>query len=194
MGRVKIRFAIELIVAGALALAMILPACRKENPPLDRNRPPETALTSSPAETTGTDYSVHMYWSGTDGDGVVTRYMWYISDTLMTLNPEANPDAEGLDWNPEARIADYLKGSFTTRTDTIIKFTGFDADLLSQVNRQSFHIAAIDDGGKIDPTPARLQFLARVKGIPIVQFWVNTEGDDVLYDPSELDTISMFKP
>ena len=29
-----------------------------------------------------------MYWRGTDNDGVVTRYMWYLSDTLMTLDPE----------------------------------------------------------------------------------------------------------
>ncbi|MFA4947350.1 MAG: hypothetical protein WC674_02435 [Candidatus Krumholzibacteriia bacterium] len=190
----KIRFAIELIVAGALALVMILPACRKESPPLDRNRAPETNLTSSPAETTGTDYSVHMYWRGTDNDGVVTRYMWYISDTLVTLNSEMNPDAEGLDWNPDARIADYLRGRFTTGTDTVITFTGFDALRGSQVNRQAFHIVAIDDGGKIDPTPARLQFLARVRGIPIVDFWTNVGSADVPYNPNALDTISMFVP
>jgi hypothetical protein len=194
MGRVKIRFAIELVVAGALALVMILPACRKENPPLDRNRPPETSLTSSPAETTGTDYSVHMYWRGTDSDGVVTRYMWFISDTLVTLDPAANPDAEGLDWNPDARIADYLRGRFTTRTDTVITFTGFNALVGSQVNRQAFHIVAIDDGGKIDPTPARLQFLARVRGIPIVDFWTDVGSGDVPYNPNALDTISMFTP
>ena len=184
MGRVKIRFAIELIAAGALALAMVLPACRKEEPPLDRNRAPETSLTSSPAGTTA-DYLVHMYWRGTDNDGVVTRYMWYISDTL--LNPE-------LDWNPDARIADYVRGRFTTRTDTVITFTGFDALRGSQVNRQAFHIVAIDDGGDIDPTPARLQFLARVRGIPVVQFWTNVGSGDVPYNPNALDTISMFVP
>jgi hypothetical protein len=194
MGRVKIRFAIELIVAGALALVMVLPACRKEEPPLDRNKAPETFLTSSPAETTATDYRVHMYWRGTDGDGVVTRYMWYISDTLVTLDPENNPDAEGLDWNPDARIADYLRGRFTTRTDTVITFTGFDEGRGAQINRQAFHIVAIDDGGKMDPTPARLQFLARVKGLPIVHFWTNVGNGDVPYSPFALDTISMFVP
>jgi len=194
MGRVKIRYAIELIVAGALALVMVLPACRKEEPPLDRNKAPETSLTSAPAETTATDYRVHMYWRGADNDGVVTRYMWYLSDTLVTLDPENNPDAEGLDWNPDARIADYVKGRFTTRTDTVITFTGFDATRGSQINRQAFHIVAIDDGGAIDPTPARLQFLARVKGIPVVHFWTNVGSGDVPYDPLALDTISMFVP
>jgi hypothetical protein len=194
MGRVKIRCAIELAAAGALALLMILPACRKEEPPLDRNKPPETYLTSSPAETTATDYRVHMYWRGTDNDGVVTRYMWYISDTLVTLDPANNPDAEGLDWNPEARIADYLLGRFTTRTDTVITFTGYDAERGAQINRQAFHIVAIDDGGDLDPTPARLQFLARVRGVPIVQFWTDVGGGDVPYNPYALDTISMFVP
>jgi hypothetical protein len=194
MGRVKIRCAIELIAAGALALLMILPACRKEEPPLDRNKPPETYLTSSPAETTATDYRVHMYWRGTDNDGVVTRYMWYISDTLVTLDPLNNPDAEGLDWNPEARIADYLKGHFTTRTDTVITFTGYDTERGAQINRQAFHIVAIDDGGDLDPSPARLQFLARVRGVPIVQFWTDVGGGDIPYNPNALDTISMFVP
>jgi hypothetical protein len=194
MGRVKIKSAIELIIAGTFVLAMILPACRKEAPPLDRNRAPETILTSSPTETTSTDYRVHMYWRGTDVDGVVTRYIWYISDTLMTLDPEHNPDAEGLDWNPASRIADYLRGHFTTRTDTIFTFKGFDAAKGAEINRQAFHIAAIDDGGKIDPTPARLQFLARVKGIPVVHFWTNIGNGDVPYNQNALDTISMFVP
>lgn len=194
MGRVKIKYAVELAIAAAFVLVMILPACRKEALPLDRNRAPETFLTSSPTETTAADYRVHMYWRGTDIDGVVVRYIWYISDTLMTLDPIHNPDAEGLDWNPSSRIADYLKGRFTTRTDTIINFKGFDDRKGAEVNRQAFHIAAIDDGGKIDPTPARLQFVARVKGIPIVHFWVNFGVGDVPYNPNALDTISMFVP
>ena len=194
MRRVKIKSAVELIIAAALVLVMILPACRKENPPLDRNRAPETFLTSSPTETTATDYRVHLYWRGTDNDGVVVRYIWYISDTLMTLDPVHNPDAEGLDWNPSSRIADYLKGRFTTRTDTVINFKGFDDRKGAEINRQAFHIAAIDDGGKIDPTPSRLQFLARVKGIPIVRFWTNFGAGDVPYNPNALDTISMFVP
>ncbi len=173
---------------------MILPACRKEEPPLDRNKAPETTLTSSPAETTATDYRVHMYWRGTDGDGVVTRYMWYISDTLVTLDPQENPDSEELDWNPEARISDYVRGRFTTRTDTVITFTGFDESRGATINRQAFHVVAIDDGGKMDPTPARLQFLARVKGVPIITFWTNVGSGDVLYNPNALDTISMFVP
>jgi hypothetical protein len=195
MGRVKIGLAMELIIGGALILSMIIiPACRKEGPLLDRNRVPETTLTSSPTETTSTNYRVHLYWCGKDDDGVVTRYIWYVSDTLMTLDPDENPDSEELDWNPSERIADYLKGRFTTRTDTTIIFKGFDTDLLATVNRQAFHIAAIDDGGKIDPTPARLQFNAYVKGVPVIVFWVNLGGGDRLYSSTTFDTISMKTP
>lgn len=194
MGRMRAKYAIELVVVSALALLFIVPACRKENAPLDRNKAPETVLTSSPTETTATDYRVHMYWHSIDDDGVVNRYIWYISDTLETLDPVGNPDAEGLDWNPSARIVDYLKGRFTSKTDTVIIFKGYDDKNLAQINRQAFHIAAIDDGGKIDPTPARLQFFARVKGIPIVNFWTVIGGTEKAYNQSALDTISMFVP
>lgn len=194
MRRMKAVTAVEAALAAALVLLILIPACRREQEPLDRNKPPETYLTSSPTETTATDYRVHMYWHGGDNDGVVTRYIWYISDTLLTLDPERNPDAEQRDWNPAERIADYLKGKFTTQTDTVIIFKGYDDIKLAMINRQAFHIASIDDGGRIDPTPARIQFFARVRGVPTVQFWVNYGGADIPYNPSALDTISMFAP
>ncbi len=194
MGRMKALFAVEAALAAALVLLMLLPACRREPEPLDRNQAPGTYLTNSPTETTATDYRVHMFWHGTDNDGTVKRYIWYISDTLLTLDPEGNPDTELRDWNPEQRIADYLRGRFTTKTDTVIIFKGFDDVKLAMINRQAFHVASIDDGGRIDPSPARIQFFARVRGIPKVQFWLNFGAGDVPYDPSALDTISMFAP
>ena len=194
MRRMKAVTAVEAALAAALILLILIPACRREQEPLDRNKAPDTYLTSSPTETTATDYRVRMYWHGGDNDGVVTRYIWYISDTLLTLDPDENPDAEQRDWNPAERIADYLRGRFTTQTDTVIIFKGYDDKKLATVNRQAFHIASIDDGGRIDPTPARIQFFARVRGVPTVQFWVNYGAADVPYNPAALDTISMFAP
>ncbi len=175
---------------------MLLSACRKEAEPLDRNRAPETFLTMAPPETTSADYRVHLYWHGVDKDGVVTRYIWYRSDTLLTLDPEREPDVELLDWDPEARKDDYLRGRFTTKSDTVFIFTGFDNKTGAMQNRQAFHIAAIDDGGLIDPSPARIQFFARVKGIPKVHFWTQIDPDlpPKPYDPLNPDTISMFTP
>jgi hypothetical protein len=199
MGRMRKKFALELLIVGALVALMLVPACREGRPPLDRNKAPETFITKAPTETTATDYRVHMYWHGQDEDGVVTKYIYYISDTLVTLDPEQYPDAEALDWNPNERIADYLVGRFTMKTDTIITFKGYDDMKGASINRQAFHIAAVDDGGKIDPTPARLQFNARVKGVPIVSFWTNVT--DVsnpnlfkAYNSNRLDTVSMFVP
>lgn len=179
---------------------MLLSACRRESKPLDRNKAPETFLTSSPPETTETDYRVHLYWRGVDNDGVVTRYMWYISDTLLTLDPDNEPDQEQLDWNPAERIADFLKGRFTDKSDSVFIFTGYDQNTGALLNRQAFHIVSIDDGGRLDATPARLQFLARVKGVPKVEFWTvipnSVTGKDTVsqFNPQALDTVPMFTP
>ena len=109
-----------------LVLLVMLPACRQEQDPLDRNRAPETVLTVAPPETINAEYRVHMYWNGEDKDGIVTRFMWYRSDTLRTLRPDLEPELDLLDWNPEARKDDYESGTFTTANDTVIVFTGFD--------------------------------------------------------------------
>jgi hypothetical protein len=194
MRRFKSGKSLDIIIVTALLLGSFIPACRKEAPPLDRNRAPRTFITSAPPETTEADYRVHMYWRGTDEDGIVTRYIWYISDTVMTLDPIHNPDAELVDWNPEARRSDYVLGRFTAKNDSIFIFEGFDESRLALVNRQAFHIAAIDDAGKIDPSPARLQFLARVTGIPTVEFWTMIYGEENPFDFNNLDTISMGTP
>ncbi|MBN2185349.1 MAG: hypothetical protein JW746_08480 [Candidatus Krumholzibacteriota bacterium] len=177
-----------------IALVMILPACREERDPLDRNRAPNTVLTVAPPETTETDYRVHMYWYGEDKDGIVTRYMWYRSDTLRTLDPNLYAEQELLDWNPEVRGVDYLAGTFTTATDTEFVFTGFDEETSAMVKRQAFHIVAIDDMGRMDKSPARAQFLAKVDCLPKVKFWTSFNGVDwTFYEPGDPDTISIFQ-
>ena len=194
MGRLGASRIYGIVILLFLSFLLILPACRKEAPPLDRNIAPETFLTAAPPETTETDYRVHLYWYGKDTDGTVVRYMFYVTDTLMTLNPEEEPNQDQLDWNPAQRGSDYVKGRFTTKTDSVFIFKGYNDRVGSMVNRQAFHIVAIDDGGKMDPTPARLQFLARVKGLPRAQFWLNVGNGFYQYEPQVLDTISMFIP
>ena len=195
MRRFNSKNTLGLMLLAGLVLASMLPACRQEPDPIDRNRPPETFLTVAPPETSNAEYRVHMFWHGEDKDGIVSRFMWYRSDTLRTLRPDLEPELDLLDWNPEARKEDYLKGSFTSRSDTVIVFTGFDKTTGSMLNRQAFHIAAVDDGGRIDPTPARIQFFAQVNCIPEAKFWVETETIPYKpYVPADLDTISMFEP
>ena len=195
MKRFNSRNIIELFMLSVLVLLALLPACRKEQDPLDRNRAPETFLTSAPPETTNAEYRVHIYWYGEDKDGIVTRYMWHLSDTLKTLRPDLEPELDLLDWNPEARKNDYQMGRFTSSSDTVIVFKGFDVETGAMLNRQAFHIVAVDDGGKMDKTPARIQFFARVNCIPEVDFWFWSETiGRKPYIPGDLDTISMFEP
>jgi hypothetical protein len=194
MRRLKSGKTLEIFLVFSLLLLSLVPACRRENPGFDRNRAPETFITSAPPETLDTDYKVHVYWRGTDEDGIVTQYIWYMSDTVMTLDPIREPDQEILDWNPANRIADYLLGSFTDKTDSLFTFTGYDSRTGAMVNRQAFHIASVDDAGRIDPSPARLQFNARVTGLPQVEFWTIIDGVEKRFDIANLDTVAMFTP
>ncbi len=180
-----------------LVLAIILsqPACRREEEPLDKNRPPETFLTLAPPETLEANYKVHLYWHGEDEDGVVENFIFHISDTVNTLKPYEDRELEILDWNPAERKDDYQVGLFTQKTDTVVLFKGYDNETENLRNKQAFHIAAVDDGGLIDPTPARIQFFATAEGRPIAKYWVKKgDGDFVPYDPSVLDTVSLFTP
>ncbi len=192
MRRFNSKNATGLLLLVALVVMIVIPACHENREPLDRNRAPETYLTIAPPETTETEYRVHMYWHGEDRDGIVTRFLWYRSDTLRTLRPDLEPEIDQLDWNPEARREDLLRAHTTTATDTTFIFTGFDSQTGAMLNRQAFHIAAVDDGGLIDRTPARLQFFAQVNGIPEVDFWVNIDDVWTPFDINHLDTISMF--
>jgi hypothetical protein len=196
MRRINSRNSAWIFILATLAFAMVLPACRDEQDPLDRNRAPETYLTVAPPETVESDYRVHVFWHGEDRDGVVTRYMWFRSDTLRTLDPDANASVELLDWNPASRASDYVRGRFTSATDTFFLFTGYDASTGALLNRQAFHVVAIDDLGRMDQTPARIQFFAKVNCIPETSFWTSMTGTDGSWEPYQIgipDTMSMFR-
>jgi hypothetical protein len=133
-----------------------------------------------------------------DGDGTAERFMWIITDTL-----EANPL---LRWNPSERVADFRQGWVTARTDSVIAFEAYTnvAGVGLKKNRQAFHVAAIDDNGVIDPTPAVVEFIATVGQLPRMFFTttitdVEREGGPSVtrtkpYHPSVLDTLGMFRP
>ncbi|MBN1164557.1 MAG: hypothetical protein JXB45_08260 [Candidatus Krumholzibacteriota bacterium] len=185
---------IPLMLVPCVVFSMLsVPACRKEVEPPDRNRAPETFLTVAPPELCNAKYKVHLYWYGEDKDGVVTRFLWYRSDTLKTLRPDIEPELDQLDWNPEARVEDMLKSRITTVTDSVFFFEGYDSKQGSMSKRQAFHIAAVDDGGKLDKTPARMEFQAEVEGVPQVEYWYDWYGEWRAFDPAHLDTFSMFE-
>lgn len=181
-----------------VCLSVIFFSCRRNQPSLvDANRPPDTELWYAPLDSTEYEWNVHMYWRGLDFDGVVVGYIWTITDTL-----EADPD---LRWNPAERKTDLERGTLTTRTDEVIPFVAYKnvAGVGLRKNRQAFHIAAIDDNGVIDPTPAVIEFVATVGQLPRMRFHttLTTKQPDgtftrntKLYNPASVDTLGMYRP
>lgn len=190
------------VVFGLLAVcvAVMSFSCRRNQPSLiDANRAPETELWYAPLDSTEYEWDVHLYWRGVDFDGIVVGYIWTITDTL-----EANPL---LRWNPAERSIDLQSGRITTRTDEVIGFTAYTnvEGVGLRKNRQAFHIAAIDDNGVIDPTPAVVEFVATVGKLPTIRFHTTItswnpaartfERKTKLYNPAvPPDTVGMFRP
>jgi len=192
----KLRVAVFLLL---VCLSVVVFSCRRQQPSLvDSNRPPDTELWYAPLDSTEYEWNAHLYWRGVDADGIAPRFIWTITDTL-----EADPL---LRWNPSERIADYRQGRVTGRTDSIIAFVAYKnvAGVGLRKNRQAFHVAAIDDNGVIDPTPAVVEFIATVGELPKMFFHVTItdverEGaapvtKTVVYNPARLDTVGMFRP
>ena len=102
------------------------------------NLPPDTRLTSAPPEGTVTtssgdklNFSIHMFWTGSDIDGEVVAYDIAINDTSTWLR--------------------------TVITDSVLFFSapsGEAGDL------NTFYVRAIDDAGAADPTPSIRSFTA----------------------------------
>jgi hypothetical protein len=183
------------VILAAVCLAAIGVSCRRSQPSLvDRNQAPDTQLWYAPPDSTEYEYLVHLYWRGTDGDGTAQRFIWTIQDTVVT-----NENS----WNPAARISDYRLGRITERTDSIFAFTAFKnvAGVGVRKNRQAFYIAAIDDNGVIDPSPASVEFVASIPELPQIRFVIYPAGKGTTPHqyptpppPIPADTVGMFSP
>jgi hypothetical protein len=129
-------------VVGALAIAAAVSAvgCSPKKHPLRPNVAPETSIfVSGPISIV--NHRVHLYWFGTDVDGDVVAYrMRFVYPPPANQNPA---------WDTIycARVRSCTDSLFTM-------FTG-DSILISP----RFEIAAIDDDGALDETPAQQRFL-----------------------------------
>lgn len=118
-------------------LLLYLAGCSK-NPTsvLDRGRHqfPETELTYAPVEADTASFRVHLYWYGYDNDGQVVRFRFAIdSDTSKP----------------------FIKWHITSAHDSVFTFQVAPGDL---VGGHVFWVSAVDDDGRIDPTPAKRYF------------------------------------
>jgi len=179
------------LAAGALAVALLaiplvamlfLTGCRKQEKVfVDANLAPDTRLTSAPgpAEDGGpgsSNYRIHLYWGGTDPDGFVVAYHFAWDDTVPPYGAENSP------WR------------FTANSDSLFRAL---IDTVGQTRRHTFYVRAIDNEGKLDPSPARVRFDAWTD-VPVIDFLYRIGGpldpDSPGYNPDRKDTVLMGSP
>jgi len=153
------------------------------------NRLPETYIIGSPAETSGAYFHFRVFWYGTDSDGYVERYMWALTDTSIQ-DIETDEDEEDERFNPATNVNTREIGTYTTRTDTVFDFQINQGPLVSY--DMTLHLAAMDDRGEFDRTPARLRFFSNALGNPVVNFYRSEINPDSLM--ANYDTLAFGEP
>lgn len=98
---------------------------------------PETELTYAPLQGDTTSFRIHFFWNGYDEDGEVVRFRFALD--ADTSRPEST-------WVP------------TSAKDTTLLFL---VDPVTDIRGHVFWIAAEDNDGHIDPTPAKRFFSAK---------------------------------
>lgn len=130
-GRERLARAMRLAVAAALLATVAAGGCDWFDDPLEVNLPPETSITDHPQSSLVPPGSdVSFAWAGTDDDGSVVRYEWSLEEA------SAGEVDGGETAGTSITFEDIEEGSYT------------------------FSVAAIDDDGETDGTPATWQFTA----------------------------------
>jgi hypothetical protein len=174
----------------SLCLLIAFGACRRNQPTLvDKNEAPETELWYAPPDSVEYEYLVHLFWRGIDNDGTAVNFIWTIRDSLI----------EGeLAWNPAERLRDFREGRMISRTDSVFSFRAFKEieGLGVKKNRQAFLIAAIDDNGVIDPSPAVVEFIATIENLPAMHFttYIRDTVESYVPLPVPKDTVGVMEP
>ena len=121
-----------------LAVVLCASSCSKTpTTPHGHISSPETELTYAPVESDTTTYRVHLYWNGFDDDGEVVRFRYAVDEDSVLPRTQ---------WKT------------TTAKDTILVFS---VDPILAVKGHVFQVAAEDNDGRIDPTPASRFFSAK---------------------------------
>jgi hypothetical protein len=132
-----LRWIVPAVVLSATALG--LPGCSKSPtvPPKHVDLSPETLLTFAPVNFDTTSFRIHFYWNAFDNDGEVVRYRFAVdADTAKPLTQWVS----------------------TTSKDTSLIF---QVDPVKEFRLHVFKVAAEDNDGRIDPTPAVRFFSAK---------------------------------
>ncbi len=151
-------------------------ACRKlPTDNNDRNRPPETYLSSAPVDSINNSglsrvpYRFRAQWAGSDVDGEVVGFFVAVTETTVdAVTGRANR-------LPPPKPQDY---KFTTARESL--FT-FDVTEGRGTDREhALYVYAIDNQGKVDPTPAVTHFVARDQNLPGIR-WLVARATGTIY-------------
>ncbi len=181
-----------LLISMALVVISFFTGCRAFQPEtVVVNLPPETFLTGAPIEHGGGYFHYHMFWYGSDEDGVVERFVWAVTDTTVQ-DEDTSDDEEDINFNPALDITHLETANWTTKTDSIFDF---------QINQgtapsidMTFHMVAVDDFGDFDRTPARLHFFANTLGSPVISFFRVSGSDTLAMQAGVPDTVGYRQP
>jgi hypothetical protein len=142
---------------------VVIHGCREDDTVRpDINRPPETILSVAPEEGDRVFHKYRVRWTGLDRDGVVVTYK------VASL---AEDELYGGRTN-EDDIIEYLLGLDWIYTDATESLFVFRADRPNSRNH-SLYVAAIDNEGKEDGTPAVTNFMAIDYGLPEIEILIS---------------------
>ena len=166
----------------AVLIGLILVAgsgCRElstEN--TDRNRAPETYLSSAPLDSVaggGLTRVAHRYraqWAGADIDGEVVGF--FVAVTETTVAPDGRPFRL-----PPPLPTQY---KFTTSRESLFVFSVLEGR--GSDRQHALYVYAVDNQGRVDPTPAVTHFVARDENLPTVRFLL-AEGGGTIFESDE---------
>jgi len=150
-------------------------ACRKLPTDInDRNRAPETYLSAAPVDSISNSglvripYRFRAQWAGSDVDGEVVGFFVAVTETTVDVT-------SGRPFKlPPPKPQDY---KFTTSRESL--FT-FDVTEGRGTDREhALYVYAVDNQGKVDPTPAVTHFVARDQNLPGVKITVATASGTI---------------
>jgi hypothetical protein len=142
----------------------------------DRNRAPETWLSAAPVDTIaggGMTRVAHRYrasWAGADIDGEVVGFFVAVTETTVEAST-------GRPYRlPAPQPSQYR---FTTARESLFTFSVLEGR--GSDRQHALYVYAVDNQGRVDPTPAVTHFVARDQSLPTIRF-LRAEGTGKVYE------------
>lgn len=141
----------------------------------DRNRAPETWLSSAPVDSTaggGLTRVAHRYraqWAGADVDGEVVGFFVAVTETTVEA-------ATGRPFRLPPPLPSQYR--FTTARESLFVFSILEGR--GSDRQHALYVYAVDNQGRVDPTPAVTHFVARDQNLPTIRF-LRAEATGTIY-------------